>query len=222
MEAGEINISIGKYVKLQGSLYIPPGAGSFVIFSHGSGSSRFSIRNNYVAGILNKEKIATLLTDLLTENEDRVFENRFNIDLLTERLIAVTRYVCRLPELQNLSTGYFGASTGAASALKAAARLDKTIRAVVSRGGRPDLAESALIQVKAPTLLIAGSLDKEVIALNEQAYVMLQCEKRIEIVEGASHLFEEPGKLDEAARLAVSWFKKYLLNPNPRFHVIQR
>jgi putative phosphoribosyl transferase len=213
MEPNEITIKVGNVI-LMGNLNVPPGAGSLVIFSHGSGSSRFSRRNKLVAEILNKKGIATLLTDLLTQKEDEIYENRFNIDLITERLVDVTLQVTQKPVLSGLKTGYFGASTGAASALKAAARLSNKIEAVVSRGGRPDLAKEALVHVKAPTLLIVGSLDYGVIELNESAYKMLQCEKKLEIVYGAAHLFEEPGKLDEVAALASGWFTKYL-HPNP-------
>lgn len=217
MKKSEIKIPVGS-ITLKGNLNIPSDATSLIIFSHGSGSSRFSTRNNYVAEILNKEKIATLLTDLLTENEDRVFENRFNIDLLTERLISVTSYVRHLPELSHLPIGYFGASTGAASALKASVQLKELIHAVVSRGGRPDMAKSVLPNVKAPTLLIVGSLDGEVIKLNEIAYSLLNCEKKIQIIEGASHLFEEPGKLNEVAHLASDWFQKQLSNAKIKTH----
>lgn len=219
MKTNEIDIPVGK-LTLKGNLNIPSEASSVVIFSHGSGSSRFSTRNNYVAEILNKENIATLLTDLLTESEDSIYQNRFNIDLLTERLISVTLHVSGLPELKGLPMGYFGASTGAASALQAAASRND-IQAVVSRGGRPDLARN-LNQVKAPTLLIVGSLDAEVIVLNEHAYSQLKCEKKMEIVKGASHLFEEAGTLDKVAQLATDWFKKYLLNPKIKAHAIQR
>lgn len=218
METKEINIPV-RNLTLKGHLNIPLEANSLVIFSHGSGSSRFSARNNYVAEILNKEKIATLLVDLLTESEDRIFENRFNIYLLTKRLITVTSYIHQLPELKKLPIGYFGASTGAASALQAAAQLSDLIHAVVSCGVRPDLA-GTLIQVEAPTLLIVGSLDTSVIALNEQAYSLLRCEKRMEIVEGASHLFEEPGKLDKVAELATKWLKKHLVNPKIKTHAV--
>jgi putative phosphoribosyl transferase len=210
MKKSEIVISFGKEIDVKGNLTIPEGANSLVIFSHGSGSSRFSVRNRYVADLLNKHNIATLLADLLTEKEDLIYENRFNIDLLTARLVALTKLVRQRPELENLKVGYFGASTGAASALKAAALFGNSISAVVSRGGRPDLAREALTEVTAPTLLLVGSLDDGVIDLNEQAYDSLRCEKRIEIIKGATHLFEEPGKLDEVAGLAASWFEKYL------------
>jgi putative phosphoribosyl transferase len=205
----EIRIPVGA-VSITGNLTIPVGAQSIVIFSHGSGSSRFSPWNNYVAGVLNKEKTATLLIDLLTPKEDEIYENRFNIDLLTERLIAVTGFIHHHPELKDFSIGYFGASTGAASALQAAAETPELIDAVVSRGGRPDLAEN-LSLVKSPTLLIIGSHDELVIELNEQAYRKLHCKKEMVLVEDATHLFEEPGTLEEVAKLAAGWFKKHLL-----------
>jgi putative phosphoribosyl transferase len=212
--ADEITIPAGNGISLKGNLTVPSESNALVIFSHGSGSSRMSRRNKHVAEILNKEKIATLLTDLLTEKEDAIYENRFDIDLLTERLVNVTNYVMQIPPLQNLKVGYFGASTGAASALKAAARIHDTIHAVVSRGGRPDLAKEDLTEVRTPTLLIVGSLDGTVIELNQWAFNQLPNEKKLEIVEGAAHLFEEPGKLDKVAGLAADWFIKYL-HPNP-------
>jgi pimeloyl-ACP methyl ester carboxylesterase len=205
----EVSFRIGGNV-LFGNLDVPEGATSLVIFSHGSGSSRFSVRNRHVASRLNHEGIATLLTDLLTDAEDRIYQNRFNIDLLTDRLVEVTLQASQMKELKDLAIGYFGASTGAASALKAAAKLDQKIEAVVSRGGRPDLAKSALLEVKAPVLLIVGSLDTDVIMLNEQAYGLIFCEKRLEVIEGAGHLFEEPGKLEEVADMAIDWFIKHL------------
>jgi putative phosphoribosyl transferase len=210
MKSGEIKIPADNGVNLMGNLSVPESAHCLVIFSHGSGSSRFSVRNNYVAELLNKKGMATLLTDLLTEQEDKIFDNRFDIELLTSRLITVTAYLSQLPEFKKLPVGYFGASTGAASALKAAAELGHSVQAVVSRGGRPDLAQSSLLEVKAPVLLIIGSLDTDVIMLNEQAFAMLFCEKNLEIVSGAGHLFQEPGTLDEVARLAADWFEKHL------------
>jgi len=219
MEDNEIIVHAGSQ-ELHGILVIPPDADSLVIFSHGSGSSRFSKRNNYVAGLLNKQKMATLLIDLLTEKEDTEFENRFDIDLLTERLTEITLYMRELQETRNLKTVYFGASTGAASALGSAARLGTLIKAVVSRGGRPDLAAHALEKVKSPTLLLIGSLDTEVIKLNEHAYEMLTCEKKIEIIKGATHLFEEPGKLDEVATLAANWFRKHIHSTEIKEHAI--
>lgn len=206
----EVEVVIDQNVILKGNLCIPLGCHSIVIFAHGSGSSRFSIRNKFVAEWLQKEQIATLLIDLLTEKEDAVYANRFNIDLLTGRLVAVTNYILDLPSTASFTIGYFGASTGAASALRAATRLQEVISAVVSRGGRPDLAAGTLGKVKAPTLLIVGSLDQDVIELNRKALAVLPNEKKLVIVEGASHLFEEAGKLKEVAELATRWFIQYL------------
>lgn len=210
METTEIIIPIEDGIYLRANLNIPAGASSLVLFSHGSGSSRFSKRNQYVAEALNQAGIATLLTDLLTIQEDEMYENRFDIDLITQRLVSITNHVIKMPGLQKLKIGYFGASTGAASALKAAAQLPDIVMTVVSRGGRPDLAKNALPRVIAPTLLIVGSLDYGVIELNEQAYKELHCEKKMEVVEGATHLFEESGKLEEVAALAVKWFADHL------------
>ncbi len=207
----EINIHVSDDLDLKGNLNIPKKPKAFVIFSHGSGSSRFSSRNRFVAQLLNKQNIATLLTDLLTEVEDKNFENRFDIELLTERLVKVTNYVIQISELKGLKVGYFGASTGAASAVKAAAQLKNTIQVIVSRGGRPDLAGDSLSELDVPTLFLVGSLDTQVIKLNNQAFNKLKCEKEIQIIEGASHLFEEPGKLNEVAQIAAEWFEKYLV-----------
>ena len=193
-----------------GNLALVEGSSGIVIFTHGSGSSRFSERNNFVARELQKDGFATLLFDLLTEEEDQTYENRFDIPLLTERLVEVTRWVWKEPNTKQLAVGYFGASTGSASALIAAAELGGDIKAVVSRGGRPDLAVDYLPKVKSPTLLIVGGDDTEVIELNQQAYDRLTCEKKYEIVPGATHLFEEPGALEEVARLAGEWFAKYV------------
>lgn len=204
----EIEINLND-VALNASLSQPDDANGLVIFAHGSGSSRLSPRNNFVADILNRQHLATLLVDLLTPPEDEVYENRFDILLLSKRLIQVTEWALTQTSLQQLPVGYFGASTGAASALEAAAILNENISAVVSRGGRPDLTKS-LPQVQAPTLLIVGSLDKQVMSLNQQAYDKLQCKKQFEIVEGASHLFEEPGTLHVVADLAADWFTRYL------------
>ena len=195
---------------LKGNLSIPENATGMVIFSHGSGSSRLSPRNNYVAKVLNEKGLATLLFDLLTEDEDRIYENRFNIDLITMRLIDVTQWVQNHKESKDLVIGYFGASTGAASALRAAAFYKNDIGAVVSRGGRPDLAMQELNRVTAPTLLIVGGWDQQVIQLNEKAYQGLKCYRKLEIVPEASHLFEEPGKLQQVADIAAAWFKKWL------------
>lgn len=180
-----------------------------MLFAHGSGSSRLSPRNTYVAEALQRAGIATLLFDLLTEDEARVRENVFDIDFLAHRLVDATRWLRATREGRGHALGYFGASTGAAAALVAAAQ-DPSIRAVVSRGGRPDLAMRCLDRVKAPTLLIVGSEDTPVIELNERAYQRLKCEKALKLVRGATHLFEEPGTLDEVVRLARDWFSLHL------------
>jgi dienelactone hydrolase len=197
-------------VVLEGSLDVPRGAQALIIFAHGSGSSRHSKRNKYVAKVLSEGGLGTLLFDLLTKEEDMIYENRFDISLLSKRLSLVTRWVKELPQTKNLRIGYFGASTGAAAALIAAAEPSSEARAIVSRGGRPDLAEKSLNYVKAPTLFIVGGDDYIVIKLNQQAYNLLKSEKEIRIIPGASHLFEEPGALEEVARLAVEWFAKHL------------
>lgn len=205
----EVRIPVGK-VNLKGQLFIPENAKAIIIFSHGSGSSRFSSRNQMVAKYLHEKGFGTLLFDLLTEEEDRNYYNRFDIDLLTKRLAGVTGWIERnYCKAEDCPIGYFGASTGAASALKAAALLPQ-IQAVVSRGGRPDLAMEALHKVEAPTLLIVGSLDYDVLQLNKKAYAQLHCEKKLEVVEGATHLFEERGTMDKVCELAASWFQKYL------------
>jgi len=211
MNQKEISIPL-QSVSLGGFLGIPDGAKSLVIFAHGSGSSRFSERNNFVAEVIRKAGMGTLLFDLLTEKEDEVYETRFNIPLLTERLLEVTKWVLEQPETKHLFLGYFGSSTGAASALEAAADPDmqKIIKAVVSRGGRPDMALELLPQVKAPTLLIVGGDDTQVIELNQQAHDALVCEKELSIVPGATHLFEETGTLEQVAELAAEWFVKHL------------
>lgn len=209
MDTREIKINLIDTPGLMANVQIPAAAKGLVIFAHGSGSSRLSPRNNFVASVLNQRGIATLLTDLLTPVEDNLYENRFNIDLLSKRLVKITEWCSDQPFLHAFNIGYFGASTGAAAALQAAALLEKNISAVVSRGGRPDLAK-ALPAVAAPTLLVVGSLDIHVIELNKQAFDKLRCEKQLEIVAGASHLFEEPGTLDKVAVLAANWFDKYL------------
>ncbi len=195
---------------LEGELTVPEGARGLVIFVHGSGSSRFSPRNNYVARVLVEAGLATFLFDLLTAGEDQVYANRFDIPLLTKRLTAVTRWLAGKNETRELNVGLFGASTGAAAALRAAAELDGEIAAVVSRGGRPDLAGDVLGQVRVPTLLLVGGLDYGVIELNQEAHDRLAGEKRLEIVPGATHLFEEEGKLERVAELATSWFRQHL------------
>lgn len=205
----EVDIPL-RDLTLPGLLYLPADARGLVLFSHGSGSSRFSTRNNFVAQVLCQQGLAALLFDLLTETEDRIYENRFDIDLLSQRLIAVTDWALREPHLKSLPLGYFGASTGAASALRAAAHFQKRIASVVSRGGRPDLAGNALPHVKAPTLLLVGGLDEVVIELNQRAARAMQCTTRLEIIPGATHLFEEPGKLEEVAQRSATWFLQHL------------
>ncbi|MCW5517141.1 dienelactone hydrolase family protein [Muriicola sp. Z0-33] len=197
---------------LKGHLAIPKNPAGLVIFSHGSGSSRLSPRNNYVAEVLQKKGMATLLFDLLTEDEDRNYDKRFDINLLTTRLIAVTLWVQQQEDTEKLAVGYFGASTGAASALRAAAFYGKDIKAVVSRGGRPDLAYDELYKVIAPTLLIVGGRDDVVIELNETAYRKLSATRKLEIIPGATHLFAEPGKLQEVAQISADWFSNHFLN----------
>jgi len=198
-------------VVLQGALVVPARASGIVLFAHGSGSSRHSPRNNFVAGVLRSAGLGTLLMDLLTRGEDVAPEARFDIDLLTRRLEAATRRVAELEQTKSLALGYFGASTGAAAALRAAASLGARIGAVVSRGGRPDLAWPALRRVEAPTLLIVGGLDDVVIELNQRAYEELRAEKQLITIPGATHLFEEPGTLEDVARLASEWFRRYLV-----------
>jgi putative phosphoribosyl transferase len=202
-------------VELEGSLAIPKKACGVVLFAHGSGSSRHSPRNNFVAQTLQNVGIGTLLMDLLTRQEDMTYETRFDIDLLTSRLERATEWLMEQPQRRALDIGYFGASTGAAAALKAAATLGTSIGAVVSRGGRPDLAMSALSQVQSPTLLIVGGLDDVVIELNRQAYQKLKAEKHMTVIPGATHLFEEPGALQEVARLAARWFTQHLGGKKP-------
>lgn len=198
-------------VELDGELILPPSAKGVVTFVHGSGSSRFSPRNVYVAEVLQQHGIGTLLFDLLTCEEDRDYEMRFDIELLTHRLLAATAWLQANPATQTLSLGYFGASTGAAAALQAAAQMGDKVAAIVSRGGRPDLAgEAALSRVTAPTLLIVGASDYGVIELNQQADALLHCEKELILIPHATHLFEEPGTLQEAARSAAGWFARYL------------
>ncbi|MBC8755877.1 dienelactone hydrolase family protein [Kordia sp. YSTF-M3] len=209
MNYKEVNIPI-KNISLKGRLRIAENQKGLVVFSHGSGSSRMSSRNNYVADLLLKEGFSSLLFDLLTEAEDTIYENRFNIDLLAERLVKVTQWISKRKDMQNAPIGFFGASTGAASALKAVPFLGTSIKAIVSRGGRPDLAAPILDKIKSPTLLIVGGNDGVVIDLNKNAYAKLSGIKEIEIIEGATHLFSEPGKLEAVAKSTCNWFTKYL------------
>jgi len=201
--------------RLPGSLVVPRTATGVVVFAHGSGSSRLSPRNRYVATALNENGLATLLFDLLLPEEADDRNNVFDIPLLGSRVEETLSWMRSEPAVAHLSVGLFGASTGAAAALTAAAHGPDEVQAVVSRGGRPDLAGGALARVKAPTLLIVGGYDEAVIALNEQAMGELKCEKRLEIVPGATHLFEEPGTLDEVISLAAAWFVRFLGKGTP-------
>lgn len=209
------NISIkAGHVMLEENIFIPKGAIGIVLFAHGSGSSRLSPRNRFVAEELNKKGIATLLFDLLTQEEEEVdlqtTHLRFDIQLLTKRLVDTTDWILKNPDLPDLKIGYFGASTGGGAALVAASERPKVVKAVVSRGGRPDLAGESLTRVKCPTLLIVGGCDEPVIELNKHALSLLKSEKKLVIVPGATHLFEEKGKLEEVAHYACDWFLKYL------------
>jgi putative phosphoribosyl transferase len=197
-------------IGLDGVLGLPEPAGGLVLFAHGSGSGRFSPRNTYVATALRRAGLATLLFDLLTESEAADRRNVFDIDLLAERLALATSWAKQQDDLRDLPIGYFGASTGAAAALVAAARSQEDIGAIVSRGGRPDMAGPVLGEVRAPTLLIVGGHDAGVLELNEQAFAKLRCEKSLEIVPGATHLFEEPCALDQVIDLARRWFTRHL------------
>lgn len=203
-------------VSLDGDLVIPSDADGIVVFAHGSGSSRHSPRNKFVAGVLHRSKLATLLLDLLTADEESVDTYtrhlRFDIDLLASRLVATVKSLGECEVTKGLRIGLFGASTGGAAALVAAAELGDVIGAAVSRGGRPDLAGDALSYVRAPVLLIVGGLDNVVINLNQEAYAKLNCKKELKIIPGASHLFEEPGTLEEVADLSAAWFMYYLGN----------
>lgn len=213
VHAEEIKMELGSY-SLNATLCIPEDAKAIVLFAHGSGSGRHSPRNQMVAQFLQDENIATLLLDLLTFDEERedlkTRELRFNIPFLAKRLMEATHFISKYPATHQLSIGYFGASTGAAAALLAAAEEKEHVKAVVSRGGRPDLAGNELPHVKAPTLLIVGGNDFGVIELNKQAFELLSCPKKLEIVEGATHLFEERGALEHVSILAAHWFNHYL------------
>ena len=207
-------IPVGQ-VNIEGMLELPVDVKSIVLFAHGSGSSRHSKRNNYVARVLQNSGIGTLLLDLLTPEEDTDYSTRFDIPLLTHRLLAATNWIKADQRTRHLPIGYFGASTGAAAALQAAAGSGDEIGAVVSRGGRPDMAGiSALENVKSPTLLLVGGWDDEVITLNREAFEHLRCTKELIIIPGATHLFEEPGTLEEVARQAAVWFSRYLKPAN--------
>jgi len=193
-------------VELEGRLAVPPDATGLVVFAHGSGSSRHSPRNNFVAGVLRERGLGTFLFDLLTEREDRSRESRFDIDLLTDRLVATTAWLRDREATADLRVGYFGSSTGAAAALRAAARLGDDVEAVVSRGGRVDLASGSLDAVRAATLFVVGGADTQVLELNRAAYDRLPCEKELHVVPGAGHLFEGEADLEEVAAVAADWF----------------
>jgi len=213
LEEREVHILSGSE-ELIGELHVPKEARGIVLFAHGSGSGRHSPRNQYVASVIRDAGVGTLLLDLLTGDEEvidlQTRHLRFDIGLLASRLVSATDWLGREENSRGLPAGYFGASTGGAAALVAAAALEDKVQAVVSRGGRPDLAGEALAHVKAPTLLLVGGYDLPVIKMNQDAYSQLRCVKQLKIIPGATHLFEEPGTLDEVARLAAAWFLKYL------------
>jgi predicted alpha/beta-hydrolase family hydrolase len=214
----ELRLHIGG-MALAADLTLPERRGGLVIFAHGSGSTRRSPRNRTVASVLNRTGLGTLLFDLLTEDEGRRRELVFDIPLLAERLEGVTRWAIAQPDTGGLPLGYFGASTGAAAALCAAAALGETIHAVVSRGGRPDLAADCLPHLSAATLLLVGSRDAEVLALNRRAGAMLRCAHQLTVIDGADHLFTQPGALATVARLAAEWFEQRLAAPVPHLGV---
>ena len=213
MKEREVRVSAGP-VTLEGNLGIPDNTRGLVLFAHGSGSGRHSPRNRYVAGALREAGLATLLIDLLTPEEEevdlRTRRLRFDIGLLADRLADATDWLAQEPDTQDFRVGYFGASTGAGAALVAAAKRLEAVSAVVSRGGRPDLAGKELSRVVAPTLLIVGGEDEPVIGMNREAFAQIRAEKKLEVVPGATHLFEEPGTLEEVARIAAGWFARYL------------
>ena len=214
LDKGLVHVEIDS-IALDGNLLVPSGATGIVLFAHGSGSSRFSSRNRYVASTLREGNLGTLLIDLLTPREEArdniTAELRFDIGMLADRLVGTVEWLRAQPELREKKIGLFGASTGGGAALVAAAARPKLIQAVVSRGGRPDLAGAALPRVEAPTLLIVGGNDVPVIAMNRSAYDQMRCERKLEILPGATHLFEEPGTLETVAMLARGWFERYLV-----------
>ncbi len=210
----EVKIPINEISAINGNLTTPQGANAVVVFAHGSGSGRFSPRNQYVAKVFNQAGIATLLIDLLTPEEEEIdvvtTEYRFNIELLAQRLVTATQWLKQDLKTSAMTFGFFGASTGAAAALIGAAKLPDIVKAVVSRGGRPDLAGNFLEQVESPTLFLVGGLDEVVLDLNRQAMAQMSAETRLVVVEGATHLFEEQGKLEEVAKLSTDWFVRHL------------
>lgn len=209
-----VQVPVSRSISLEGSLVIPTAARGLVLFAHGSGSSRLSPRNRYVAQVLQEGRFGTLLIDLLTPQEETIdlqtADLRFDVGMLAERIVAATDWLIAQPDTRNLRVGYFGASTGAGAALIAAADRPDVVGAVVSRGGRPDLAKLALKSVTAPTLFIVGGSDALVISLNQTAQAEIPAQTQLEIIPGATHLFEEPGALEEVARLARQWFQRYL------------
>lgn len=206
----DIDIPVNNHMVVSGNLTIPEDAKGLIIFAHGSGSSRLSPRNRMVADYLVQQGFATLLFDLLTSEEDREYQSRFNIRLLAERLVIVSEWLLSFDKTSNFHQAYFGASTGAAAALYAAAAEGTDIAAVVSRGGRPDLAMEVLPTLQSPTLLIVGGDDSEVLQLNRKALAAMHCPKQLEVIPGASHLFEEKGAMEKVCVKASSWFEQYL------------
>ena len=213
MKSIEVRFPVGE-VMLAGNLTLPAEANGVVLFAHGSGSGRFSPRNNFVAGVLNGVGLGTLLFDLLTEGEEandlRTGRLRFDVSILSQRLLAATDWLLAQDEMRGVRLGYFGASTGGAAALVAAVERPQAVRAIVCRGSRTDMAAGVLAEVIAPTLLIVGEADSQVLRWNRESFAELRGEKRLETIDGATHLFEEPGKLEEVARLATEWFLKHL------------
>jgi putative phosphoribosyl transferase len=213
MKPIETRFPVGE-VMLEGSLTLPARASGVVLFAHGSGSSRFSPRNNFVARVINNAGLGTLLFDLLTKDEEaidlRTGRLRFDIALLSQRLVAATDWLLAEPGMSGVGFGYFGSSTGGAAALVAAVERPEAVRAIVCRGSRTDMAARALAEVTAPTLLVVGEADTQVLAWNRESFAQLRCEKRLEVISDATHLFEEPGTLEEVARLAAAWFMDHL------------
>jgi dienelactone hydrolase len=218
MKAIETRFPAGE-VMLEGGLTLPARAGGVVLFAHGSGSSRFSPRNNFVARVINNAGLGTLLFDLLTKEEEaldlRTGRLRFDIALLSQRLVAATDWLLAQPGISGVPLGYFGSSTGGAAALMAAVERPEAVRAIVCRGSRTDMAARTLAEVTAPTLLVVGEADTQVLAWNRESFAELRCEKRLEVISGATHLFEEPGTLEEVARLAAAWFGDHLKPQTP-------
>ena len=221
MEKFEMDIPL-KSVTLKGNLVIPKNATGIVVFCNGSGSTASNSRNKILSELLQKCNIGTLVFDLLTEAEDEVYENKYNIDLLVSRLIETTEWLMQNKSIKDLPIGYFGSNTGAAAAMRAAAYFGKIIKAVVSRGGRPDMVIDTLYQIASPTLLIVGGIDVPIIGVNKMAFDQLQSIKEMKIIPKATQFFKEPGKLQEAADLAITWFKRYLAPKNIEATIIYK